>query len=616
MPLASCNEIPPEDKGYTLIDDYWNMSLTGSGTLIWGSSALPYGYGPDTGQDVYDMGPLSTIAITSSDANLYLVGTGPDKRIYYNIGTLDNWTQLPGASADSPAAAFLENKLHIVVNGLDGNIYHGYVDLSTSSFSGWTQLSGSTPSPPTLTTSATKLYLVVRGMNEGIYYNVWSGSSWAGWTRLPGATAASPSAAILDNNLHLVVLGTDGNMYHGYLDLTDGWTGWTKLSGATPSAPALAASADKLYLVVRGNNDHIYYNIWSGVWDGWAFLGGVTQNRPAATVQNDKLHIVIKAVPPLTTTASYCYQGSYYGYVDLVLESFSGWKRLVTRTLGELSWGSSVDRLWAQFVNPTYGVWDLGDASKEIVVFPQQDHGPYPEEALEYKIWGSNDFDINDPESAVWVEADLDRIYTKGWSDVGEGVYETCNDDYVAVWDFNCSSYRYVKLQSIWEPPYDEPEIDAVKGVLGAWCECNYTGRTVGFWKTNIAKALGICKGKQQVSTEDILGCLENIATQYGSSYPWLNFSQDNETKLSEAYLILSFYHCASNMTYKARGQILALLLTVCHFDCASTSINIPWYNSGETHSVNQWITIIFQEYDSKNFETAKDLADFLNNWS
>lgn len=133
---------------------------------------------------------------------------------------------------------------------------------------------------------------------------------------------------------------------------------------------------------------------------------------------------------------------------------------------GNITWGYEVDRKWVQFRRPVYGVWDLGEPYFEVAVFPQQDHGPYPQEALEYKIWGSNSFDINSPENTVWVQADLDRVYKKGWSDVGEGINVTCNDDYVAVWDFNGASYQFIKLLSIWEPLYDEPEIDAVKGVL------------------------------------------------------------------------------------------------------------------------------------------------------
>jgi len=608
MPQVNSAGIPPEDTDYVLVDDYWNMKWTGPGTLIWNSSILKYGYGPENGQDAWELGgPPLPPAITSSNGKAYLVATGPDKYIYYSVwsgGVWSEWMRLQGFTDDPPAAAVLDDKLHIVVRGIPNSLWHGHVNLATGSFSGWTRLSGDTISPPTLAASNTNVYLVARGINDHICYRSWSSGSWSDWKSVPGITLDSPAAAVLGNELHLVVRGNPGGLFHGSLNLsTSLWSGWTPVSGGTPSAPSLAASASNLYLVVRGYDDGIHYNVWNGTtWKGWTPLDGVTVHGPSAAVENDRLHVVVRGVPRWT----------FHGYVNLTAQTFSGWTRLVGQTLGHPSWGNFIDRLWVQFVNPIYGVWDLGEAFHEIVVFPQLDHAPYPAEALEYKIWGSNNFNVTNPGAATWAEADLDRVYRKGWSNIGEGTYATCNDDYVALWDFNCSSYRYIKLQSVWEKPYDEPEIDAVKGVSA----CNYTGRTVGFWKTNIAKALGIIEGKQQVSTEAILGCLEEITAEYGSSYSWLNFTQpSNEAKLSKAHLILSFYNLASNMTYKARGQTLALLLTVCHLDCASTPIKIPWYNEGETHSVYQWITIIFNEYNSGNFETAKDLADFLNNW-
>ena len=136
---------------------------------------------------------------------------------------------------------------------------------------------------------------------------------------------------------------------------------------------------------------------------------------------------------------------------------------------GDLTWGNEIDRKSAQFWNPAYGVWDLGTTFSKVVVASSQDHGPYPQEAVEHVIWGSNDFDINDPGSATWAVGHLDTVFVKGWSDVGEppAPGHACNDDYTCLWRFeDWGNYRYVKLQSIWPTPYQEPEIDAVKGVV------------------------------------------------------------------------------------------------------------------------------------------------------
>jgi len=159
---------------------------------------------------------------------------------------------------------------------------------------------------------------------------------------------------------------------------------------------------------------------------------------------------------------------------------------------GAPTWCSEVDRRWARFVQPKYGVWDLGSSFSRVVVFLQQDQGPFPAEALEYKIWGSNDFNKSNPGAATWTAADLDTVYRKGWSSVGEDQFETCNDDYVAVWDWRSGagtgdSYRFIKLQSIWASPYDGPEVDAVKGVLPT-----YTPPGAGEWQQNIVERGGV----------------------------------------------------------------------------------------------------------------------------
>jgi len=147
----------------------------------------------------------------------------------------------------------------------------------------------------------------------------------------------------------------------------------------------------------------------------------------------------------------------------------AGW---IVSEPGDLSWASEVDRRFIAFFNPIYGVWDLGEPCSEVVVFPVVDHNT-PTHGVHFKLWGSNDFNASNPGAATWAWADLDTVYRKGWSPVGEGIYTICSDDYVSVWDWQPGSgagdsYRFIKLQSIWGTPYNEPEIDAVKGVIGA----------------------------------------------------------------------------------------------------------------------------------------------------
>lgn len=273
-----------------------------------------------TVKDLTENQATQTWNFTVTTTTLYLVVRGSDDRIYYRTWdgtTWLGWTALPGATTDSPAAAVLDNDLHIVVKGLTGEIWHGYVDLATSVWSGWTMVSGATPSTPTLTASATKLYLVVRGTNDGIYYNSWTtATGWEGWTGLPGATTDQCAAAVLSDNLHIVVKGSTGRIWHGYVDLTTSvWSGWSLVSGGTPSTPELAASTTTLYLTVRGTNDRIYYSSWTGSWGSWTELPGATTDSPATAVLSSNLHIVVKG---LTGEI-------WHGYLDLTTTIWSGW---------------------------------------------------------------------------------------------------------------------------------------------------------------------------------------------------------------------------------------------------------------------------------------------------
>jgi parallel beta-helix repeat protein len=104
-------------------------------------------------QDNYPlMNPWTAITNVAS-----LVVRGSNNIIYYRTYSVTtdswtDWTALPGATCDSPAAALCNNELHMVVRDISGStLYHGYVNLATNAFSGWTLISGATPSTPTLT---------------------------------------------------------------------------------------------------------------------------------------------------------------------------------------------------------------------------------------------------------------------------------------------------------------------------------------------------------------------------------------------------------------------------------------------------------------------------------
>jgi hypothetical protein len=194
----------------------------------------------------------SAPTLVSYNSQLILVVKGLDSVIYYrfyncDLATWGDWIAWPGGSTvDTPSAAVLKDELHVVVRGGDGySIWHSYINMTSSAFSGWQLIAGATESAPTLSVSESRseLILVVRGMDNTLYYNVWTASDWQGWSSVPnGSTCDGSSITVIDGTMHLVVRGMDGyTLWHGYVDLETGdFSGWTFVGGATDSAPTLA----------------------------------------------------------------------------------------------------------------------------------------------------------------------------------------------------------------------------------------------------------------------------------------------------------------------------------------------------------------------------------------
>jgi hypothetical protein len=127
--------------------------------------------------------------------------------------------------------------------------------------------------------------------------------------------------------------------------------------------------------------------------------------------------------------------------------------------------GDHLDGLYAQLISPAEGWWDLGLSTNRVVVFLSQDHGPYLEEGLEVRVYGSND---------VWgtvsSQADVTEVYVDGWrphnaTEDGNG-NGWCSDDIAGVFELP-GTYRYVKITA-WNSTgnLSEPEVDAVAAML------------------------------------------------------------------------------------------------------------------------------------------------------
>ena len=153
--------------------------------------------------------------------------------------------------------------------------------------------------------------------------------------------------------------------------------------------------------------------------------------------------------------------------------------------------------------------------------------------------------------------------------------------------------------------------------INGIFMNCmGYCGKTPGFWKNNIRKALeGRTRGTQ-VSKQSIINALEAITISYGdgliSDFDWLTFEGTDAEKLGQALDLLQYN--GNDMEAKARRQILALLLTATHYGGKLDMLFIGWYDGGLAKTLVVWITTILNEYNAGNYEVAKDLTDYLNN--
>jgi hypothetical protein len=96
---------------------------------------------------------------------------------------------------------------------------------------------------------------------------------------------------------------------------------------------------------------------------------------------------------------------------------------------------NDLDRHWIQGDAQTGVIWTLDYASSLVAAFPSIDHGPVPDEALEFTIYGSNDL-------SSWETGLLTFVIEDGWVDNGT-TYES--DDWASIWSFS-ADYLYIKV--------------------------------------------------------------------------------------------------------------------------------------------------------------------------
>ncbi|MEZ4296067.1 MAG: DNRLRE domain-containing protein [Polyangiaceae bacterium] len=110
--------------------------------------------------------------------------------------------------------------------------------------------------------------------------------------------------------------------------------------------------------------------------------------------------------------------------------------------------GNCLDMWWLQDTgnnDHTAGntnIWDLGGPSNQVAVFPIIDHGPMPQEAIEYTVYLSNNpgaTSIGTDGEQHWVQAQIEKVYLEGW------INTWIADGFTTVWRLpNAQTFRYV----------------------------------------------------------------------------------------------------------------------------------------------------------------------------
>ena len=107
---------------------------------------------------------------------------------------------------------------------------------------------------------------------------------------------------------------------------------------------------------------------------------------------------------------------------------------------------NALDLRWVHQGDPAPEVvWDLGTAHAAVIVFPSIDHGPFPEEGIEYTVWGSDVPGAAFPDD--WTLGTLVAIYSKGWQE-DPACSGTESDDWAAEYSFGFEAFQYIAVIS------------------------------------------------------------------------------------------------------------------------------------------------------------------------
>lgn len=138
-----------------------------------------------------------------------------------------------------------------------------------------------------------------------------------------------------------------------------------------------------------------------------------------------------------------------------------------------IAYGSCLDWYWVQDVSSntpdsdilSANTWDLGGPSNQVAVFPVVDHGPLPEETMEYTVYLSNNpsaTTLGADGATQWVRAELERVYLEGWHTGWTA------DGFTTVWRLpGRVAFRYVAVIASGPNALIQDGDDEIDGVMG-----------------------------------------------------------------------------------------------------------------------------------------------------
>jgi hypothetical protein len=308
-------------------DIFYKKYVPGSGwttTTVVSTATTSYSYNP-------------SLAV-SSDGTVHIAweeptdygGSGGDSDIFYKKLTIVGWTTTEVVSTESTSDSY-NPSLGV---GSDGTIHIAWEDMTDYGGSGprpdifykkcvpgsgWTVTevvsieSTSYCYAPSLavgydgTVHIAWLDLPSLSYDSDILYK--KRLPTIGWT-MPEVVSTESTGYCYDPSLDV---GSDGTVHIAWDDHTD-----YSDTGTDSDIFYKKKLGSKYYLVVKGLDNRIYYRAgFNDVWQDWKVVPtGCTCDTPAAAVYDEKLYMVVRSMDGSSL---------FFGWVNLVDDSFSGW---------------------------------------------------------------------------------------------------------------------------------------------------------------------------------------------------------------------------------------------------------------------------------------------------